>query len=284
MMGVSHATSGAAAGLLGAQLAPDVLGIHSPRQAMVFAAVCAGYAILPDIDHESALATRRFSVVSWLACRLVRPLSEWAFRTTASNADGHHSHRHRGLTHTLVAAILTGAAAALAITRWGNPAVWTVMFIGLAFAVKGLDALIPGPPSLLAAGALTWWGTGTLPWQHVPAPATAWLGIAVSTGMFIHLCGDSLTESGCPVFAPIRIRGRGWYPVRPPAGLRLHTGRGAEKVVLVGLTVATVVLAVQTVPGLWSALTGRGPQPSVLSPPTAAHTVGYGLRGPSGRG
>jgi hypothetical protein len=148
------------------------------------------------------------------------------------------------------------------------------MFVGLALAVKGLDALIPGPPSLLAAGGLTWWGTGTLPWEHVLAPASPWLGIAVTAGMAIHDCGDSLTEAGCPLFAPLRIGGRGWYPVRPPAGLRLHTGHGGEKIVLVGLTAATIALAVHTIPGLWPALTGRHPE-LASSDRAMSHTVGH---------
>lgn len=69
--------------------------------------------------------------------------------------------------------------------------------------------------------------------------------------------GDSLTESGCPLFAPIRLRGCAWYRIRPPAGWRLHTGKTGESVVLAVLTVATLVLAMRAVPGLWTTLTGH---------------------------
>ena len=81
MLGVSHATSGAALGLAVVGFAPRVApalfegGAPSPGSVLTFAAVCAGAALLPDLDHPSSTATRRFSVFSWLACHAVRPLS-----------------------------------------------------------------------------------------------------------------------------------------------------------------------------------------------------------------
>lgn len=267
-MGVSHATSGAAVGLVIAQVAPAAVGVHGAVQTLLFAVVVAGYATVPDLDHPSSLVTRRFSVVSWLACQIVRPLSELAFRLTATSHDDPRRHAHRGLTHTFAAALAVGFLAGVSVARWGNPAVWVVMFVGMAMAVKGLDALIPGPPSLGAAAVLTWLGTGTLPWQHVGSPAGPWLGFAVTAGMAVHGLGDSLTESGCPLFAPLRLRGRAWYRVRPPAGWRLHTGKTGESVVLTVLTVATLVLAMHAVPGLWTAVTGHHP--------VTAHVLGSG--------
>ena len=76
MLAVSHATSGAALGLAVAGFAPRIADVHpSPGSVLTFAAVCAGAALLPDLDHPSSTATRRFSVFSWLACHAVRPLS-----------------------------------------------------------------------------------------------------------------------------------------------------------------------------------------------------------------
>jgi hypothetical protein len=100
MMGVSHATSGAAAGLLLVDLAQEGLGVHGAREVLFFAALCGGYALLCDLDHPDSLATRRFSAASWLACRVVRPVSALVFRLTATRRD-HGSGTHRPHSHCL---------------------------------------------------------------------------------------------------------------------------------------------------------------------------------------
>jgi membrane-bound metal-dependent hydrolase YbcI (DUF457 family) len=252
-MGVSHATSGAAAGLLLAETAPELTGISSARDALTFAAVCAGYALLADLDHPSSTATRRFSWASWLACQIIRPVSALVFRATATHRD-HGKGTHRGLTHTALAAAGLGIGVNAAVSHWGIPALWVVLFIGLALAVKGLDELIPGPPSLAIAAALTWLCTGTLPWRQTAAVHVPWLGTAVALGMLVHCCGDALTESGCPLLAPLRINGQSWYALRLPKPMRLRTGGRVEKLVLVALTAATIWLFVRTIPGLWPLL------------------------------
>ncbi|WP_084215822.1 metal-dependent hydrolase [Pseudonocardia spinosispora] len=258
MMGVSHAVSGAAAGLLITTVAAPSVGVASPRDAFVFAAVAAGYALLPDLDHPSSTATRRFSWASVLACYLIRPLSAVVFRMTATSRDSGRG-THRGLTHTAVFAAGLGVGANAAVARWGTPALWLLLFIGVALAIKGLDALVPGPPSLVIAAGATWAITGTVPW-HQTAPGadlhTPWLGTAIAVGMLVHSCGDALTSSGAPLLAPVPIRRRTWYPVRLPRPLRFRTGGPVEGFILVSLTVAVVGLALHTVPELW-ALTVR---------------------------
>lgn len=269
-MGVSHATSGAAAGLLAAQLAPAALGVADTKQVFAFAVMGAGYALLPDLDHPDSLATRRFSAISGLACGVVRPLSRVAFRLTATCRDDPGRHEHRGLTHTGLAAVGLGVGANLAVVHWGAAAVWAIVFVGMALAVKGIDRLIPGPPSLFAGAALTWAALRPLPGEHhapgVPLPwaqagagfvGPAWLGSVVTLGMLVHSLGDALTLHGAPVLWPLPLGGRTWYPVRPPRPFRLHTGKAGERVALVGFTAATLVLAAHAVPGLWPARTAR---------------------------
>jgi hypothetical protein len=51
--------------------------------------------------------------------------------------------------------VLLGLAVNLASARWGTPVLVGTLFVCLALAVKGLDALLPGPPSLLVAAGLT---------------------------------------------------------------------------------------------------------------------------------
>ncbi|MGH8967568.1 MAG: metal-dependent hydrolase, partial [Actinomycetes bacterium] len=99
MLGVSHALSGAALGLAVVGVVPGV--DRSAGSVLTFAAVCAGAALLPDLDHPSSIATRRFAVASWLASHAVRPLSRLVYDLTRARRDtGRGS--HRGLTHTVI--------------------------------------------------------------------------------------------------------------------------------------------------------------------------------------
>src|SRR5690606_24759534 len=119
-----------------------------------FAAVCGGAALLPDLDHPSSIASRRFVVASWVASHVVRPLSALIYDLTKGPRDtGRGS--HRGITHTIAGAALLGMAVNLASARWGTPVLVGTLFVCLALAIKGLDALVPGPPSLVIAAGLT---------------------------------------------------------------------------------------------------------------------------------
>ena len=249
MLGVSHALSGAALGLAVAGYMPQLLG-ESPGAGGVvtFTAVCAGAALLPDLDHPSSIATRRFSVASWLAGHAVRPLSRLVYNLTRARRDtGRGS--HRGLTHTVVGAVLLGLAVNLASVRFGTPVLVGTLFVCIALAIKGLDALVPGPPSLVIAAGLTY------AIEHVVPGGTAgtagWLGTAVTMGMVMHSIGDAVTESGAPLLWPLPIRDRRWYPVGSPRPLRFRTGGAVEAwLVAPALTVTVFLLAAFVVPGV----------------------------------
>jgi hypothetical protein len=249
VLAVSHATSGAALGLAVAGFAPRIADVApSPGSVLTFAAVCAGAALLPDLDHPSSTATRRFSVFSWLACNAVRPLSGLVFDLTKGRRD-HGKGTHRGLTHTAVGAVLLGLGINLASAAWGTPVLLGTLFVCIALAIKGLDALVPGPPSLVIAAGLTW---GVQEWVPGGTAGTAgWLGTAVALGMLVHAVGDAITESGAPLLWPLPIRGRTWYPVGSPKAARFRTGGAVEAwLVAPALTVGTLVLFVLVVPGV----------------------------------
>ena len=147
--------SGAAVGLAVAGYAPLAVGVTPTAGTVVtFAAVCAGAALLPDLDHPSSVATRRFSVASWLASHLVRPLSALVYDLTRGSRDTGRG-THRGLTHTVLGALALGVGLNLASTQWGTPVLVGTLFVCLALAIKGLDDVVPGPPSLVIAAGLT---------------------------------------------------------------------------------------------------------------------------------
>lgn len=249
MLGVSHATSGAVLGLAVAGYVPRVLGTTpSAGTVLTFAAVCAGAALLPDLDHPSSTATRHFSAASLAAAHVVRPLSALVYRLTRAPRDTGRG-THRGLTHTVLGALALGTAINLASAQWGEPVLLATLFVCLALAIKGLDAIVPGPPSLLVAAGLTF-----AVHQYAPGGVTGtagWLGTAVTLGMVVHSAGDAVTESGAPLLWPLPIRRRRWYPVGSPRPMRFRTGGRVEALVVApALTVAVFVLAFLVVPGV----------------------------------
>ncbi|WP_214369478.1 metal-dependent hydrolase [Pseudonocardia sp. H11422] len=250
MLGISHALSGAVLGLAVAGFGSRLVEVPATAgTVLTFAAVCAGAALLPDLDHPSSMATRRFSWASMLASRMVRPFSALLYRLTRASRDTGRG-THRGITHTAVFAVGIGIALNLASARWGEPVLLATLFVCLALAIKGLDAIVPGPPSLVIAVGLTfavdqWVPGGT-------AGTAGWLGAAVTLGMLVHAVGDAVTESGAPLLWPVPIRRRRWYPVGSPRPLRFRTGGRVESLVVApALTVAALVLAVLVVPGVW---------------------------------
>jgi membrane-bound metal-dependent hydrolase YbcI (DUF457 family) len=259
VLGVSHATSGAVVGLAVAGYAPALAGIEPSAGTIVtFAAVCAGAALLPDLDHPTSMATKRFAVASWIACHAVRPLSGLLYDLTRGRRDTGKG-THRGFTHTAVGAVLLGLAVNVASAKWGTPVLIGTLFVCLALAIKGLDALVPGPPSLVIAAGLTYGVEEFVPGGT--AGTVGWLGTAVTVGMLVHSIGDAITETGAPLLWPLPIRRRRWYPVGSPRPLRFRTGGAVEAwLVAPALTLATFVLAAMVIPGLADWLTALGAQ------------------------
>lgn len=249
MLGVSHATSGAVLGLAVAGYVPLALGVEpSAGSVLTFAAVCAGAALLPDLDHPSSTATKHFTAASFLASQVVRPLSGLVYRLTRARRDTGKG-THRGLTHTVLGAVLLGLGINLASAAWGTPVLLGTLFVCLALAIKGLDAIVPGPPSLVVAAGLTFAVQVYVPGGT--AGTAGWLGTAVTLGMVVHSVGDAVTESGAPLLWPLPIRQRRWYPVGSPRAMRFRTGGKVEAwLVAPGLTVATFVLVALVVPGV----------------------------------
>jgi hypothetical protein len=70
-------------------------------------------------------------------------------------------------------AVLLGLAVNLASTRWGTPVLLGTLFVCLALAIKGLDAIVPGPPSLVIAAGSTFACTSTCPAAR-PARRAGW--------------------------------------------------------------------------------------------------------------
>lgn len=245
-MGRSHVLSGWCAGLAVAPL----VGLGSAAEVLPFAAATAGYALLPDLDHPGARASRLLGPVTWLLSRAVRAGSAVLYAATKGPRDEDCSGSHRHASHTLAAALLLGGLAGCA-GSWGGR--WAVLAVAVLGLVLAADVLGDWVLAVVAAAAVWWVTDRWLPGTSGAAALQAgldevgrWIGVAVALGMFVHCLGDSLTRAGCPWLWPIPIRGETWYELRPPRALRFRTGGQAERFLVAP---ALLVAAVLLVPG-----------------------------------
>ncbi|MDV6010950.1 metal-dependent hydrolase [Haloechinothrix sp. LS1_15] len=235
MMGRTHALTGWCAGL---GVAP-LVGSGALHEAVVFAATTAGFALLPDLDHPGARASRLLGPATAALSWLLRRASAGMYAVTRLAGDDDSTGTHRHLTHTLAFAGAAGVATAAGTQTGGMYAVAAVAIVGLLLAENALgDWLLP-----VSLGAIAWWAVTSPGGLAELAQLSGWLGIAVALGCVVHCLGDALTESGCPFLWPIPIRGQTWYELRPPAWLRFRTGKTVENALIApAATIAGVLL------------------------------------------
>lgn len=232
MMGHSHALSGAAAWLLVApglaslpalggvagELTPVVVNMLSPAELIAGALVCAGAAMLPDLDHPHATIAQTFGPATWVLSKFVN----WA------------SGGHRHATHSLLFALAAGLgchflAGSFSVGR----DIVVILMIGLALRAVGIG--VPGKTitSALVNVGLTAATFLVLRFHDV---GYLWLGLAIAIGCLAHVVGDCLTERGCPVLWPLKHR---WVL---PYRIGIKTGRAFE-IKIVGPVLSIVVIA-----------------------------------------
>src|SRR5438876_12219222 len=104
MMGPSHALSGAAVWLGGSLALDHFAHYHQhPTVIAVGAAMCAGGALLPDMDLSGRVTTdeggatvaHTFGVVSLFVAECVEKLSLGIYDLTKTRRDPHRDHGHR---------------------------------------------------------------------------------------------------------------------------------------------------------------------------------------------
>lgn len=249
MMGRTHALTGVLAGLLVGR----VIGLDTLPEIGPFAATVAGYALLPDLDHPKASATRLLGPITGLLSRILRGASAWLYARTKGPRD-EPTGTHRHLTHTLVFALLLGGICALSTAYGGAWAVAGWLIFGLLLATDRLGKLAL---AAFGVGAATWLPAtlqGDKPVQQALlgalAESSGWLGLAVALGCFVHCLGDAMTESGCPflwLIWPWPIAGETWYEIRPPKFLRFRTGKRVENLLVLP---AVAVGCLAAIPGL----------------------------------
>lgn len=231
MKGSIHAAIGASAP------AGLVLTQHASfLQGATMAAISAGFALLPDLDHPGSCATKALGKP---VHKLVHALSGAVLHATALRRDKasmtylrsvRRDPVHRTLTHTLAASLAVWAAAYAAgwisiaaggVAALGVLLLWPLYRRTLGLVVLGAAAVAVGAATLLT------------PWL---------LALAVGGGYASHVAADACTKSGVPAFWPLKIQGKRWWNVRLLGSL-LTSGSSYESAPAVGVSmVANVVL------------------------------------------
>ncbi|KUL21995.1 metal-dependent hydrolase [Actinoplanes awajinensis] len=259
MMGPSHALSGAAAWLAGSWAVNQFAGYEqSPLMLAVGTAMCAGGALLPDLDLSGKVTTnqggatvaRTFGVFSLFVSEVVEKISLGIYTATRQSRDPKRDHGHRTFTHTLPFAALIGWGTTALAAHYGKWAVVGIIFFMAGLALRGLfDKWAEKAGwvivTLCSAGA-AWFTAANLPGDR----GYPLLGFAVGAGCVVHLLGDMITKNGVPIFWPIPTgRGRMWRMVGIPNQFAVKVGGKTETVIL---TTTFTVISFVSILGLYA--------------------------------
>jgi membrane-bound metal-dependent hydrolase YbcI (DUF457 family) len=237
MLGPSHALSGAAVWLAGSLALDQFAHYHQhPVQLVVGTAMCAGGALVPDLDLSGRVTTDQggatvahtFGVVSLFLAEVIEKASLGIYNVTKSRRDPRRHNGHRTFTHTLPFNIALGYGVFEACLLYGKVAVLVTLFLTFAFALRGLFSKWAKRAGwVIVTGAAAW----ATYWAYTQLPAGRGypvLGVALGVGGLVHLLGDMLTTHGCPVLWPIPIRRRRWYNVGLPDAIAVKVGGAVE--------------------------------------------------------
>jgi membrane-bound metal-dependent hydrolase YbcI (DUF457 family) len=241
MMGPSHALSGAAAWLAGSWALDAFAGYgQSPLAVAVGATVCAGGALLPDLDlsgkvtrnQGGATVARTFGVFSLFVAEVIEKVSLGVYTATRLSRDPRRTNGHRTFTHTLPFAALVGWGTTTLCAHYGKWAVVGIIFFMAGLALRGLfDRWAERAGWLIVticSAVIAFFTAGNLPGDR----GYPMLGFAVGVGCVVHLLGDIITSAGVPILWPIPLGRRMWRMVGVPNGVAVRVGGKVETIVL----------------------------------------------------
>lgn len=252
MMGPSHALSGAAVWLAGSWAIDQFAGYQQgPVAVAIGTAVCAGGALLPDLDMSGkvtrnqggATVARTFGVLSLFVAEVIEKLSLAVYSLTRLRKDPDRDNGHRTLTHTLPFTVLVGWGTTALCARFGKWAVIPILFLMLGLALRGLFHRWAERAGwlivTLASAAAAYLAYAYLP----PDRGYPLLGLAVGVGCLVHLLGDIVTSAGVPIFWPIPTGRRMWRMVGVPNAVAVDVGGRVEVLLLRGLFIVVSLVA-----------------------------------------
>ena len=241
MMGPSHALSGAAGWLAGSLALQHFAHYHqTPTQLAVGTVMCAGGALLPDMDLSGRVTTDQggatvahtFGVVSLFIAEVVEKLSLGIYDLTRTRRDPRLHNGHRTFTHTLPFNVGVGFGVFELCWHFGKWAVLGVLFVTFAMALRGLFVKWAKRAGWVIVTLVALAGTVG---AYLTLPAGRGypvLGVALGIGGIVHLLGDMLTSHGCPILWPFPVGRRMWRCVGVPDAIAVQVGGKVEVFVL----------------------------------------------------
>jgi membrane-bound metal-dependent hydrolase YbcI (DUF457 family) len=256
MLGPSHALSGAAVWLTGSWALEQFSQYHqTPLEIAVGTAVCAGGALLPDLDMSGRVTTGQggatvahaFGRVSLFVAELLEKFSLGVYDLTKTRHDPHRANGHRTLTHTLVFNVGVGIGTWQLALHYGEWAVLPILFMMIGLALRGLFGKRSARAGWIVVTVLAA-AAAYFAWRYLHGErGYPLLGVAVGVGGIVHLLGDVITSHGCPVFWPLPISGKTWHCVGVPNALAVRVG---GKVEIIGLRLLFLAVALAGAGGL----------------------------------
>lgn len=207
MMGRTHALTGLVAGLALTQLDPGLTAFDT----ITVAAVTAGAALFPDLDHPQSIAANAAGPITRIPAAAI---------TTVSGG-----HRHG--THSIIGIVAVGALTGLVTVAASTAAGAVVLGLWVAFLAALGSAAVMGRSRAGMIGHLTAFlligGLAASSAALTPPPPIL-LILATMTGAATHIAGDLLTDEGCPLL----------WPAPPRLALGLVTTDGLVERLLIG--------------------------------------------------
>lgn len=241
MMGHTHAVSGAMVWLAGCAGLAAVGAPATPWHVVAGTVICAGAALLPDLDHPSATVARALGPVTRLLAMGIAAGSAAVHAATRTGRDRTNGNGHRALTHTALFAVGLGLLVSLLGAVGGRTVVAVVLTLTVALGLRGLVGKVRGDLNLLVPGIAVF--TGALALWVLPGSGWWWLGIPVAVGCLVHDLGDATTNSGCPILWPLLVDGQRWYRAGTPQLLRYAAGSWVEQAVVLPVLAVGAVAA-----------------------------------------
>ena len=201
MLGRTHALSGSVLWLAASPtLAHLTHGTLDGPSLALGAVVCAGAALLPDLDDSGGTLSHALGPVSDLLTKAVAKLS------------GGHRHATHSLTFAAASGVGTWALVAY-VSRWAMLAL-VLALVAAALRATDLIATAGWPRCWVTAAAII-----ALAGWRLPGP-WSWLPWAVVLGCLAHLAGDLLTPRGIRLLWPL-----GWRVEAPLVDITTGTWR-----------------------------------------------------------
>jgi len=215
---------------------------------------------MPDLDAVNSTSINTLGVVGSILSKGMRGFSSIVQNIIKGPYDK-TSDPHRGFWHTILSAFIMGGLATLLIKV--NVIVFSIRDVPITLSTIIVTFFIYISSHLLlvslfkplykkskAAGGiirnLTILAFSVLLVYLLPKELNySWVGGAITFGWIAHILGDMMTVSGVPVLFPLKIKGKRWWDIRLPLGIK--AGGFIEKTILIPIFSIIIIISLYNI-------------------------------------